>query len=256
MRPPAPSAPAHPSPQQRLGAWREPFGDFFVGRVLGSAPLFHSRGLMQWGPEVLGWCRAKLRPVTARQGHRSLPPVCDACPSPCPQLGGVPKPPSPRLSSAGRPLPASSVGRVGFPSCAIRRPAGSQERSEPATALAPSPLCSPEGVRGGGGDTAGLGAEPSCAPPAHLGARLRAGWGETEAGNGEKNSSRGNSGALHGIGTGWVPTRVMLSPSQCRGGGLQKGMRVPPAPQKHPQRLTPPKHPGGSLPLQPAATAR
>lgn len=164
MRPPAPSAPAHPSPQQRLGAWREPFGDFFVCRVLGGAPLFHARGLMQWGPEVLGWCRAKLRRVTARRGHHSLPPVCDACPSPCPQLGGVPKPPSPRLSSAGRPLPASSVGRVGFPSCAIRRPAGSQERSEPATALAPSPLCSPEGVRGGGGTRQGWVLSPAVPP--------------------------------------------------------------------------------------------
>lgn len=130
-------------------------------------PCQRAHAMGSWSPGVVP---SKIAPGYGTAGAPLAAPLCYICLSPCPQLGGVPKPPSPRLSSAGCPLPASSVGRVGFPSCAIRRPAGSQERSEPATALAPSPLCSPGR---GGGTRQGWVLSPAVPPPAHL----RAGWG-------------------------------------------------------------------------------
>lgn len=150
MWPPTPSAPAHPSPQQRLRAWREPFGDLFVGRVLGGAPLFHARGLMQWGPEVLGWCRAKLRRVTARQGHRSLPPCAtSACPR-VPSSGVSPSPPL-RGSAAqdARSLPAL-WGVWDFPAV----PSGGLQGAKSAASQQPRwprAPCAPRGEGGGHG---------------------------------------------------------------------------------------------------------
>lgn len=183
------------------------------------------------------------------RGTARCPPVLHL-PVPVSPARGCPQAPLSEAQQRRMPAPCQLCGACGI-SQLCHQAACREPRAQRASNRAgPEPLVLP-GERGG--DTAGLGAEPSCAPPSPSACWLGGCWGETEAGRGEENSSRGNSGAMQGIGTRWVPTSVMLSPSQCRG-GLQKGMRVPPAPPKQP--LTPPKHPGGSLLPQPAATAR